>query len=53
MQLAIEHGHAAAAEVILKGAIKAGADLSACAAAAVDMLHKAALKYVQVAACNV
>jgi hypothetical protein len=46
LQIALEHGHATAAEVIIKGAAKAGADISASAEHAVDMLHKApACKY--------
>ncbi len=42
LQIALEHGHATAAEVIIKGAAKAGADISGSAEHAVDMLHKAA-----------
>ena len=42
LQIALEYGHATAAEVIIKGAAKAGADISASAEHAVDMLHKAA-----------
>lgn len=44
LKIALEHGHAAAAEVILKAAVKSGNDMSGSAAEAVEMLHKAASK---------
>lgn len=46
LHLALEHGHATAAEAIMKGAVKAGADLSASPELGVDMLHRAASKWV-------
>lgn len=42
LQIALEHGHATAAEVIIQGAAKAGADISGSAEHAVDTLHRAA-----------
>ena len=44
LQIALEHGHATAAEVIMKGAVKAGADISASPELGIDMLHRAASK---------
>ena len=46
LHIALEHGHATAAEAIMKGAVKAGADLSASPELGVDMLHRAASKWV-------
>lgn len=45
LQIALERGHAATGEAILKAAVKAGAGVSGAALESVEMLHKSASKY--------
>ena len=51
LQIALEHGHATTAALILKAAVQAGADVSSAALESVDMLHRSASKYVIICAC--
>ena len=44
LQIALDRGHAAAGEVILKAAVQAGADVSGAALESVAMLHRSASK---------
>lgn len=44
LQIALDRGHAATAEAILKAAVEAGADVSGAALESVEMLHKSASK---------